>query len=257
MKKYFVTSDIHSFFSEFILSLKNKGFDINNENHIIIICGDLFDRGKESKKLLDFVYDLLLKKRIILIKGNHEILLKNIIKNINIDITDIYNGTAKTLADLQYPHPMSLYDVEMYTYDAVKNYDKKLDFILDSLVNYYELGKYIFVHGWIPDSDEPLSKISDSEWEKATWYNGIEKYFENKVINNKIIVCGHWHTSYGWVRKNNKNIEKEKTINEIKKLEFDENSNFDIFYEPGLIALDACTAFTNKVNILVLEDDDL
>ena len=43
MKKYFVASDIHSFYTTFIKELTKTGFDLNNEAHIIIIFGDLFD----------------------------------------------------------------------------------------------------------------------------------------------------------------------------------------------------------------------
>lgn len=41
MKKYFITSDPHSYYSILIESLKKEGFDINNQEHIIVICGDL------------------------------------------------------------------------------------------------------------------------------------------------------------------------------------------------------------------------
>ena len=76
MKTYFVTSDIHSFYNLFHKALIEKGFDINNKDHILIICGDCFDRGNESKELLDFIYDLYKQDRLIYIKGNHEDLLE-------------------------------------------------------------------------------------------------------------------------------------------------------------------------------------
>ena len=53
----FVVSDIHSFYSIFKKALDEKGFDINNENHRLIICGDLFDRAKEAKELLKELSD--------------------------------------------------------------------------------------------------------------------------------------------------------------------------------------------------------
>ena len=40
-KKYFVTSDLHSYYTEFIEALNKHQFDINNHNHILIVCGDL------------------------------------------------------------------------------------------------------------------------------------------------------------------------------------------------------------------------
>ena len=38
MKKYFVVADIHSFYDEFMKALNDAGFDINNEDHILISC---------------------------------------------------------------------------------------------------------------------------------------------------------------------------------------------------------------------------
>lgn len=38
MKKYFVSSDIHSFFPQWIKALESHGFDRNNDEHIIIVC---------------------------------------------------------------------------------------------------------------------------------------------------------------------------------------------------------------------------
>ena len=68
MKKYFVASDIYSFYTLCIKELNKTGFDLNNEGHILIICGDLFDRGSESLKLNEFIKSLP-KERRILIRG--------------------------------------------------------------------------------------------------------------------------------------------------------------------------------------------
>lgn len=48
---YFVTSDIHGFYTIFKKALKKAKFDINNKDHVLIICGDLFDRGEEETLL--------------------------------------------------------------------------------------------------------------------------------------------------------------------------------------------------------------
>ena len=52
--KYFVSSDIHGFFDEWQNALKDKGFDLNNPEHKIILCGDLFDRGSQPKEIINF-----------------------------------------------------------------------------------------------------------------------------------------------------------------------------------------------------------
>ena len=67
--KYFVSADIHSFYDEWIDALNGKQFNINNPEHMIIVCGDLFDRGTQSKELQSFIMQLLKKKKIILKLG--------------------------------------------------------------------------------------------------------------------------------------------------------------------------------------------
>ena len=60
-----MASDIHSFYTPFIKELNKTGFDLNNEEHLLIICGYLFDRGSESLKFIKS----LPKERRILIRG--------------------------------------------------------------------------------------------------------------------------------------------------------------------------------------------
>ena len=38
MKEYFVLADTHSFFTRAKTALDKEGFDINNPEHIIILC---------------------------------------------------------------------------------------------------------------------------------------------------------------------------------------------------------------------------
>ena len=55
MKKYFITSDIHGFFTPFMKELNRKGFDIEKKDHILVICGDIFDRGNEPLVIYNFL----------------------------------------------------------------------------------------------------------------------------------------------------------------------------------------------------------
>ena len=58
----------------------------------------------------------------------------------------------------------------------------------------------------------------------------------------KIIVCGHWHASYG------------HSMIDHNGSEFGCDAVFTPFYGNGIIALDACTAKTGFVNCIVLEE---
>ena len=41
---------------------------------------------------------------------------------------------------------------------------------------------------------------------------------------------------------------------ENKGSEFGPDADFSPYYGPGMIALDACTAFSRKVNVIILDD---
>ena len=81
-----------------------------------------------------------------------------------------------------------------------------------------------------------------SMWDKARWINGTEAAHGGIVESGKTIVCGHWHCSFGYSRYENDGGE------------FENNPNFVPYYSNGIIALDACTPLSKKVNCIVIED---
>ena len=87
--------------------------------------------------------------------------------------------------------------------------------------------------------------VIPSLWNKARWINGMEAAHHGILEPGKTIVCGHWHTSFGHCHY------------EGDGGEFDNKPNFAPFYDEGIIALDACTACTGKVNCIVLEDEEI
>lgn len=302
MKKYFVSSDIHSFYDEWMSSLNESGFDINNPEHILIVCGDIFDRGTKPLEVYEFLKNLP-KERRILIKGNHEYLLNELVAR-GFELShDIHNGTYDTLCYIaKLPDRITFSHREylkrsqyIYGTDSYKEYleelrkkeearehklytNRKLKQILkwinsDEWVNYYELGKYIFVHAFIPlrekmiEMDNALwptgekyyfknwrTGTSDYEWEEATWgcpWSDYEKgFFKKEELNGKVLVCGHWHTSDFW---NSLDYSTDRS----KQLAQDNNPIYKSDAFPGLIGLDTCTALSHKVNVLVIEESDI
>lgn len=97
MTRYFITSDIHGFYDEFMDALTRAGFDENNSSHILIVCGDIFDRGKKPLEIYDFLRSLP-KERRILIRGNHETLLRDLAARGYPEDYDAHNKTYDTLA---------------------------------------------------------------------------------------------------------------------------------------------------------------
>ena len=118
------------------------------------------------------------------------------------------------------------------------------------MLDYYETSRYIFVHGWIPCFAHPTycrmnewRTASTEDWDRARWFNGMDAAKAGVIEEGKTIVCGHWHCSYG------------HSNSEGKGSEFGEDADFSPYYGNGIIALDACTGHSGKVNVIVLEDE--
>lgn len=239
--KYFVSADIHGFYDEWMKALNDAGFDIDNPNHKIIICGDLFDRGHQPKEIIDFILNH--KDKFILIRGNHEDLMQEMIDRNHNDYADLCNGTADTIVDL-YPEWM------VSEFDLTKIAKKtRLQEVLDMCIDYFETEHYVFVHVWIPIIENCLYYDSDwrkarkQRWDKARWVNPVEMYRYKIFEPNKKIVFGHWHCSAFWHEQDHDKYD-----------EFGPKENFEPFITKDIIALDACTAHTRKVNVVVLKD---
>ena len=239
--RYFVSGDIHGFYDEWQSALKEKGFDISNPEHKIILCGDLFDRGSQPKEIIEFV--LKHKDKVILVRGNHEDLMEQMIERNSSDYGDLCNGTAQTIVDLYPEWQISEFDLKKIAKAT------RLQEVLDMCVDYYETKHYIFAHGWIPIIENCYLYDSDwrtarkERWEKARWTNPVEMFRYEIYEPNKTIVCGHWHCSALWHEQNPDEYE-----------EFGDKANFKPFITKNMIAIDTCTTYSHKVNVIVLED---
>ena len=258
MKKYFIISDIHGFYYEFLDALHKKGFDPKMKNHILVICGDLFDRGPENVKVYYYLKKLP-KSRCILIRGNHEQLLLDIVDRGYFIDDDIHNGTANSLIQLAGYYNMDIYDVIINELtDVVINSFKRCEVYrwLKSKrwINYLELKHHIITHSFVPlkGSFEDVYKgntdkleynadwrhTSQLEWDDATW--GCPYKFIDAGLwhEDKKLVCGHWsacdfHTHYNGDAP---------------------YVNHNIYEDDHVVALDGCTALSYQVNVYTIEE---
>lgn len=259
--KYYVVADVHGFYTELIAALDEKGFFKDKEPHKLIVCGDLFDRGQEAVALQAFIVDLMKKDEVILIHGNHEDLIVEMVDDyvrwmVEPIVYTVHwgNGTVDTVLQLA---DMELYELAPRAKAMKMRMENTPYFkqIMPAMVDYFETEHYIFVHGWIPCNavkypggasyytpHEDWRNATPLDWHFARWHNGMEAAHQGVREPNKTIVCGHWHCSYGHAKFEGKGSERG------------ENADYSPYYGDGVIALDACTVLSGKVNCIVIED---
>jgi hypothetical protein len=263
--KYFVISDVHSFYDEMLRSLSNAGFDLNNPEHMIIFCGDAFDRGPKSWAMWQWLVQLKKLNKLVYIRGNHEWLLQDLIYRGYPSEYDNDNGTIGTVCQLATADVTTCMDtLPMSFADACESCKPINKWINENSVLYYEVGRYVFVHSWIPTfnlDNKPYYFIKErkfgynKDWRNATpndfmeasWGCPVKMYAAGLTEPGKTIVCGHWHASA---------FHNALELHVSDMFDFRPAANFGIFRSKDdlLVGIDACTAWTGKVNVLVISD---
>lgn len=252
MPKLFVISDVHGYFDEMKKALDEAGFDPNNEQHHLVVCGDCFDRGDQPVEVMRYLVRLPKKT---LIFGNHEELFKDCCSRGYAYSHDYSNGTFDTICELGGAGEGLPFD------ECCIRAENRTRHFLDQFVNYLETEHYIFVHSWIPltrKDDFPAwytknrcfeynpdwRSASDEEWRAVAWGNPFDMAAHGFNQTGKIIVFGHWHCSTGWAQAEGRS-------------EFGPDAKFDPYFGNTFISIDACTAHSGRVNVLILEDSFL
>lgn len=236
-KKLFVVSDIHGHYTLLKKALDKAGFDNNNSEHLLICCGDYFDRGTENFEVLKFFERL---KNKVLIRGNHEDLLYKLLQTGKVLPHHYINGTMQTLTNFFGKYSIDPVDDKIDFSGKTRMVDRVCNFISET-TNYFETKNYVFVHGWLPTNAETFKErqsANSDAWERARWIKWSEMYDAERPLADKILVCGHVPTFYA----TKFDVERPK-------------NSADVFCGNGIIAIDAGTFDTKQINVLVLEDN--
>ncbi len=231
LKKLFVVSDIHGHYTLLKVALDKAGFENDNPNHLLVCCGDYFDRGHENAEVLKFFERL---KHRVLLRCNHEDLLLKLLETGKILPHNYINGTMQTLESFFGKHSIDPATDTIDFSGKTRTVDRICEFI-DETVDYFETENYVFVHGWL--AANAWQEANDQQWEKARWIKWTEKYSGERPLADKTLVCGHVPCFYA------SRFDAART-----------DTNADIYYGNGLIVVDAGTFDSKQINVLVLED---
>jgi len=239
----FVVADVHGHAGALFEALEAAGFDRNNPRHLLICCGDCFDRGGESRAIYRYLRSTPNK---ILLRGNHEPLLENALTRGFLRDVDVRNGLDRTILSLFGRNSLDFQN-RIYT-----DPDEAADILrfTSDMYDYFETARYRFVHGWVPLAIDELGVASPhanwqiatrDEWRRAAWIEWQQVYVAESLLpRDKILVCGHRTAAYG------ARFDATRRTND-----------FSTFYGNGMIAIDAQTVTSGFVNVLVLRDEEV
>ena len=235
-KTYFIISDIHGHYNEMIDSLKLNNYDKNNNTHHLLVLGDMFDRGNQSKEVLEYMYKLKLENKVSIVLGNHEsFLIEFLDGNYSRALFNMkFNGFAKTLESLSGEKLTLEDDLYEVNFKIKEKYIYLYNF-LKSMPVFIEIKDYIFVHGGVKHGTKNWKENSHRDF---IW--GRESQF--KIVPGKTVVCGHERVSTIRYPKKDQ-----------KKLFISNPEAFDILESDGKIHIDAYVEISKKINVLKLE----
>lgn len=248
--RYYVFTDIHGFYTLFRQTLAEAGWDADRGEKRLLLLGDLFDRGQEARAMQEGLLALWRAGEAILVRGNHEDLFVSLL---NADRGrplrhHVHNGTYDTALQLTGVDPLCPPGSARALVKAARETPYYTE-LIPATIDYYETEHFIFTHGWLPSVQEcggwrwreDWREADAEDWRRARWLNGMDAaHYAHPA--DKTVVCGHFHCSYGHWRY------------EGKGSEYGADADFSPYRAPGVIALDACTALSGRMNCLVLED---
>lgn len=256
--KYFVFSDVHGEYDALIESLEAAGYEHTNPKHILVSCGDNFDRGPKSRQ----VYEFLQTHKGTYIKGNHDVMFEEFLdKGMDgeyVLFNILHNGLGATIASFGGVKELN------FTPVLVDDISKRLRngrlyAFIKAMPLYFETKNFIFCHAGV---DPKVNDWKETDEHFMLW--DIE-YSHRSVPNvgDKTVVIGHHHafrvkenadtTFDNWIRQGEGLYRMDVKNCPIVKV-YGNTDEHSPYFNGNKIAIDGCVNLTKKVNVLVIED---
>ena len=250
--KNFVVSDIHDHYDLLTEALSRNGFDMDNEDHRLIVCGDAFYSGPQPGELFVFLRELFEKDRLIFIYGNHDIeLLNNLLAR---KFTRPANRKCAELIVNYLTQKIGFSDVELIAECERLGFTR---FLAETPVWYYENENYVFTHGFIPTEKKAYKpdwrNATPKEWNTATRSDAMSLSMRYGISEpNKKIVCGHYSAARCFLMKDATQADWDNKI--YKDVSSVSVEGFKPFLGDTFIAIDQSVKKTGFMNCIVLEE---
>ena len=233
MKKYFILSDIHAQYNLLLNALKKSKFDMEDDSHVLIIAGDILDRGEQGDDVIRFIEKLIIKNRVQAVIGNHDIFLIDVLNGeFNLDTISWNinkNGFITTLKlgwDTRKHFKLNIKNLDTIRKNFLEMYPVFSNWLINNPI-FLEYPKHVIVHAFL---DFSLENWRDTDRKFAVW----ERRYNDKIPDyfNKTLIFGHTPNSY--INKQN-----------------------ELIYLDKKIMLDGGAAGNIQINIIVLTEDEI
>lgn len=184
-ESYFVIGDVHGCF-EMVEKLLTYW---NPDEEQLIFLGDLIDRGKRSREVVQLAMKLNRDYGAIIIGGNHESMLLEWLDAPSAHASFYYMaGGEQTLASFYRQQIVDALLPEKLAEQFKRDYDEEIHF-LRSLPDYVERKDYLFVHAGV--------NLDIADWKNSgtQFFRTIREPFHQGVNKTgKTIIFGHTPT---------------------------------------------------------------
>ena len=250
--KNFVVSDIHDHYDLLMEALNRYGFDMDNDNHRLIVCGDAFYSGPQPTELFLLLRKLAEQGRLIFIYGNHDIELLD-----NLENKKFSRPANRKCAELLVKHltgKIDLSDVELISECERLGFTQ---FLKDAPVWFYENEKYVFTHAFIPTVKRKYCpdwrNSTEKEWRAAARTDAMILSMRYGISEpNKTIVCGHYSAARCYLMNGATQADWDNKI--YKDVSHVPAEGFKTFFGDTFIALDQSVKKTGFINCIVFEE---
>ena len=153
---------------------------------LIVLLGDLVDRGADSKGVVEFARDLQRRRPVRILAGNHEEMFLRSLSDIETFRHFIRHGGRETLLSYGINHGQfqaaSMEEAQQLASEAVPA--DHLAF-LESFEDMIQLGDYLFVHAGI----DPRLPIDQQRSRDLRWIR--EPFLSHEGSHGVVVVHGH------------------------------------------------------------------
>jgi serine/threonine protein phosphatase 1 len=204
--RIYAVGDIHGRVDLLIDALDRIDDDIHRRpisRTIEVFLGDYIDRGPDSKSVIDHLAVRMVRRHAICLRGNHEQLLEQFLRDPEAIRDWVQLGAMQTLAS----YGIALTDRSnritpfALQQQFLRRFPRTHELFLQCLRDSFSCGDFLFVHAGI----RPGVPLARQDPEDLRWIR--EEFLQSSVDHGKIVVHGHTPVNHPEFHNNRINID--------------------------------------------------